>query len=94
MPSYVLASPFPPVPLSTAAGFWQVTCQYKLGRSSIVLYSKLSGTSYTAVYNILGNPVGTVPVTRENSEDQEKLKDYPVGDDFCFRYIVFKYPFN
>merc|ERR1712013_323088 len=31
--------------------------------------SALSGTSYTAVYNLVGCPVGALPITRQTKED-------------------------
>lgn len=39
-----------------------------------------SAGSYTILYNYLDLPVGIVPVTRENEEDQRKLADYNTFD--------------
>jgi fatty acid amide hydrolase len=33
--------------------------------------------SYTAVYNVLNFPAGSLPVSRESESDQEALDDYP-----------------
>jgi len=45
----------------------------------------LPATSYTAVYNTIGNPVGMLPVTRETEEDQAELSNYKVYDDLMHR---------
>jgi len=45
----------------------------------------LPATSYTAIYNSLGNPVGMLPVTRETEEDQVALDSYPVQTDLVHR---------
>lgn len=45
----------------------------------------LPACSYTAVYNVVGCPVGVVPVTRETQEDSANLASYPVYKDMCYR---------
>merc|ERR1712228_247946 len=45
----------------------------------------LPATSYTAVFNTIGNPVGVVPVTRESTEDQIALESYPKNEDLLHR---------
>ncbi len=43
----------------------------------------LAAGTYTAVYNFLDVPVGVVPVTKENEDDQIKLEEYNHGDLVC-----------
>ena len=43
----------------------------------------LAAGTYTAVYNFLDVPVGVVPVTKENEDDQTKLEEYNHGDLVC-----------
>ena len=45
----------------------------------------LAACSYTAIFNLMGNPAGAVPVTRETAADQAGLDNYPVADDLCHR---------
>jgi len=45
----------------------------------------IPGVSYTAVFNTIQNPVGLVPVTRENEEDQAALEEYPKDEDYCYK---------
>lgn len=35
------------------------------------------------LYNVLDLPIGIVPVTKENKQDQELLEDYNHRDLFC-----------
>merc|ERR1719342_147229 len=44
----------------------------------------VSAACYTAIYNVLGNPAGVMPVTVVNSLDTAGLDDYPT-DDVMFR---------
>ena len=90
MPSYARPSLSQRVPHNTALDSWQVPTICSI---DLVLYRSsrptlFPGASYTFAYNLLGNPVGVLPVTRETAEDQEKLKDYPVGEDLCFRFVI------
>lgn len=45
----------------------------------------ISAVSYTAIYNLIGCPSGSIPVTRETGEDQIQLENYPVGSDMLHR---------
>ena len=41
----------------------------------------LPAISYTGVYNLTGQPVGCVPITRETQVDQDNMASYPVKSD-------------
>ena len=41
----------------------------------------LPASSYTGVYNVTGQPVGCLPVTRETQSDQDNMAHYPVSAD-------------
>jgi len=43
--------------------------------------------AYTAAYNVVNFPAGTVPVTRVTSEDEIAMKDYPRGKDLLFQLV-------
>ncbi|KAL3831831.1 hypothetical protein ACJMK2_023533 [Sinanodonta woodiana] len=41
------------------------------------VFNVLGGVTYTALYNLLDYPAGTVPVTKVTREDEAGMKDYP-----------------
>ena len=51
----------------------------------LVLFKMFPALSYTAIYNLMGNPAGVLPVTKETVADQVELDNYPVSGDLCHR---------
>jgi len=45
------------------------------------------GNSYTSVYNVVGCPVGVIPVTKETHQDQERLHSYEDNGDWALTRI-------